>query len=404
MTTLVADGRGRDFTVASLGALVAVVSLVFALMPPQVSVGDEQSLALVRRSLGDAKRRPAALLGWQRLMRGMQVADGDSVFVPPGAEAVLQFEDGTELVIDERSLVVVERPHQGVRTLRLQQGALSGRVGSVSVAIETPRGVARLGQASEARVEIGAKAVEVAVQKGSAQVSAGTGAGASQQVGSGHRVAVADSVVVLPSWPVKLLAPDASHYGTFKGVPSPLELSWVGDLPKGARVQIAKDRLFAFVEQDSSPTGSTVTFEHPTPGVTWWRIVSANGDPISESRRFVLVEDVAAVSITPREGEVVLAPPGTEVLFAWASLRGVSKYHLEFSSSPSFEPLTRTVEVLGAEARVALNLPEGTWFYRVRAADAELPGAPSTPTRFRLIHRGIPDAPELLTPEIEVGH
>jgi hypothetical protein len=40
----------------------------------------------------------------------------------------------------------------------------------------------------------------------------------------------------------------------------------------------------------------------------------------------------------------------------------------------------------------------------VRAArdDGEA-GAPSEPSRFRLIHKGIPEAPELLTPQIEVS-
>jgi hypothetical protein len=291
-----------------------------------------------------------------------------------------------------------------VRTLRLQQGALSGRVGSVAVSIETPRGLARLGQDSQARVELGAQAVEVAVHQGSAQVSAGAGSSALQPVASGQRVSVGEHVVALPSWPVQLLAPEAAHYATFTGAPAALELRWAAPLPTGARVQIAKDRLFAFVEQDVSPSAASLTLDHPTPGVTWWRVVSASGEPLSESRRFALVEDVAAVSITPRSGEVVLAPPGTEVLFAWASLPGVTRYHLEFSSSALFESVLRTVDVVGAEAKIALNLPEGTWFYRIRAADAELPGAPSGPTRFRLIHRGIPDAPELLTPEIEVGH
>ena len=392
----------RDLELAALGALIGAVSLSLAFWTPaEAPPEDQASLALVARAVGDVKRRPAAALGWQRLPRGTQVGDGDSVFVAPGSEALLRFEDGTELVLDERSLVVVERPRQGVRTLRLQQGALSGRVGTVGVSIETPRGVAKLGEASEARVEVGAQAVEVAVSKGSAQVTTpGDGA---HTVASGHRVSVAQTVVALAPWPVALVAPGAQWYQTFKGAPAPVELSWSGEVPRGARVQLARDRLFAFVEQDSSPAGTTLLLEHPSPGVTWWRLVGAGGEPLSEARRFVLVEDVAPVSITPRTGEVVLAPVGTEVLFAWTPLSGVTKYRLELSASQEFEPVTRSLEISGAYARIPLDLAEGTWFWRVRAGDAEA-GLPSTPARFRLIHRGIPEAPELLNPEIEVTH
>jgi hypothetical protein len=394
-----ADG-GRDVQVAALGALVGVLGLSLAFWTPPPPAADDQSLALVSRAVGDVKRRPAALLGWQRLTRGRQVGDGDSVFVSPGAEAVLLFADGTELTLDERSLVVVERPHQGLRTLRLQQGALYGRAGAAGVSIQTPRGLAQLAGAAEARVAIGEKDVEIAVTKGTAQVAA-KGSG-SQTVGPGQRVAVDQRVVVLAPWPITLLAPDAQWYRTFKGAPSPVELTWSGEPPRGARVQIARDRLFAFVEQDSGAAGGRLALEHPSPGVTWWRLVNAAGEALSEARRFVLVEQVAPVSISPREGEVVLAPPGTEVLFAWAPLSGVTRYRLELSSSLGFEPLERSVEVTGADARLALSLPEGTWFYRVRAADTEAAGLPSAPTRFRLIHRGIPEAPELFNPEIEV--
>jgi len=391
---------GRDVQVAALGALVAVIALSLAFWTPAPPAADDQSLAWVSRAVGDVKRRPAALLGWQRLTRGRQVGDGDSVFVSPGAEAVLLFADGTELTLDERSLVVVERPRQGLRTLRLQQGALYGRAGAAGVSIQTPRGLAQLAGAAEARVAIGEKDVEIAVTRGSARVAA-SGAGA-QTVGSGQRVAVDSRVVVLAPWPITLLSPDAQWYRTFKGAPSPVELTWSGEPPRGARVQIARDRLFAFVGQDSGAAGGRLTLEHPSPGVTWWRLVNAAGEALSEARRFVLVEQVAPVSMTPREGEVVLAPPGTEVLFAWAPLSGVSRYRLELSSSQGFEPLERSVEVNGADARLALDLPEGTWFYRVRAADTEAAGLPSAPTRFRLIHRGIPEAPELFNPEIEV--
>jgi len=58
--------------------------------------------------------------------------------------------------------------------------------------------------------------------------------------------------------------------------------------------------------------------------------------------------------------------------------------------------------VQGASARLRPSLNESTWFWRVRAEDETGPGAPSQPLRFRVIHKGIPEAPELLNPEIEV--
>jgi hypothetical protein len=48
-------------------------------------------------------------------------------------------------------------------------------------------------------------------------------------------------------------------------------------------------------------------------------------------------------------------------------------------------------------------LAEATWYYRVRAADEDRgDSGPSETVAFRLIHRRILVAPELLAPEIEV--
>jgi hypothetical protein len=100
---------------------------------------------------------------------------------------------------------------------------------------------------------------------------------------------------------------------------------------------------------------------------------------------------------------VVLAPKGSQVAFSWTSLPGVTSFLVELSPSREFEPITVSEAAKGNTARLTLSLEEGTWYWRVRASrEGGEPGAPSEPSRFRLIHKGIPEAPELLTPQIEV--
>ena len=182
-----------------------------------------------------------------------------------------------------------------------------------------------------------------------------------------------------------------------------MTLTWSGRLPDGARVQVARDRLYAFVDSEHPARGGSFVLKQPSKGVTWWRLVDADGRPISEARRFTCVEDVAPVAMFPRSGEVLLAPPGTSVAFAWAPLPGISRYRLEISPSQGFEPVTVSEVANGATARISLNLNEAMWFWRVRVDDESgRAGAPSEPMRFRIIHKGIPEAPELLNPEIEV--
>lgn len=394
----------RDLWLAGAAALLATAALTLALRPGRF--GDDEAttptVAELKQTSGEVKLRLAATLGWRGANRGVEVHDGDSLFVPPGAEATLTFIDGTELSIDERSLVVIQVPRAGARSVTLRQGSLSGRVGSEGLTLNTAAGEARLAAQTEARVELSGKQLEVQVKKGTAQVK--DSKGGQKTVGKGQRVAAAEAgTSELPSFAVQLTSPDAQARLPFRGQPAPVTLSWSGAAPEGSRVQVARDRLFAFVDAEFPATGGAVRLEAPSKGVTWWRVVAPDGRPISEARRFTYAEDVAPVAMFPRAGEVLLAPPGTTVAFVWTPLPGISRYRLEISPSQGFEPITVSEPVSGGSARVPLTLNEATWFWRVRADDDGAgQGMPSEPMRFRVIHKGIPDAPELLNPEIEV--
>lgn len=400
--TAAAALRERDLWVAGVAALVAAASLSLALGTGRGDgVSTTPTVASVKEATGDVKVRLAFTLGWRGANRGVEVHDGDALFVPPGAEATLAFNDGTELALDERSLVVIERPRSGVRSVTLRQGSVSGRAGSEGLTLQTPAGEARLEAESEARVELTGQQLEVSVKKGSAKVKGGTGG--QKTIATGQRIAAATAGTTdLVPFAVQLTAPEAQARIAFRGNTAAVTLSWSGEVPEGARVQVARDRLYAFVDSEQPAKGGSLVLKEPSKGVTWWRIVDAEGRPISEARRFTCVEDVAPVAMYPRSGEVLLAPPGTAVGFAWAPLPGIGRYRLEISPSQGFEPVTVSQVVNGATARLPLNLNESTWFWRVRVDDEQGVGAPSEPMRFRVIHKGIPEAPELLSPEIEV--
>jgi hypothetical protein len=390
----------RDVVLAVIGAIIAILSLTAALRPtpPRARTGRE-SVAHINLAVGSVQVRPAETLGWQTAARGDEVYESDAVYVPPGSEARVVFLDGTVLELDERSLVVIE-PQRGVgRSITLRQGSLAGVSGSVPLSFTTKDGTATLPPSSEARVDLTEGQLAVSVKKGKVRVEA---KGKATDVEAGSRVSMMEEMVLLPSWPVTLLLPEAHHRELFRGALPTITLKWQGSV-KGARVQVAKDRLFAFLSRDVATQGDELTLASITPGVTWWRLVDAAGVPLSEARRFSLVEDLAPALRLPRPGEVVLAPPGARVEFAWTPLPGVSRYLLEVSASQGFEPVTVSETVSGTQVKLQMSLAEGSWYFRVRAAD-DVMGVmlASEAVRFRVIHKAIPEAPELFNPEVEV--
>lgn len=394
----------RDALLIAGALAVAAIALATALgQAPDAPTSTRAEVAVISVLTGSSKVRPAETLLWRDVSPGMGVHDGDAVFVGPGSAAALRFSDGSELDLDERSLVVVEPPKGARRTVYLRKGSVSGRAGSEGLLLSTSVGEAGLEPKSEARLELHDAGFAVTVAQGRADLRASGGIPLFLESGQ-RAVASAEQVAPLAPWPVRLVAPEPNLYETFLGHPKPVELVWRGLLPQGSRVQLARDRFFAFVEVERPAETGQYNVAHPRPGVSWWRVVDAKEQPLSEARRFTVAEEVVPMVMAPQTGEVVLAVAGQEIAFAWTPIAGVSRFRLEVSPSQAFEPLALSEDVQGSAARMGLPLPEGNWYWRVRAANSGAAlGAPSAPARFRLIHREIPQAPELLAPEVEVS-
>lgn len=380
---------------------MAVISLSAAFRPggPRPSVSQRPGVAHISVATGAVQLRAADTLGWRTVARGDAVHELESLYIPPGSEAQVQFVDGTLLDLDERSLVVIEPSRPTGRAVTVRQGSLASSAGSKSLTLATAQGTTTLPPQATARLEVHGAQTDVQVTRGAATVVA---KGTSTDVEAGRRASVTDAVSLMPEWPVTLLAPPPAHRQLFRGQTPKMVLQW-GEVPQGARLQTARDRLFAFVTLDLPARGGSQTLGQPSPGVTWWRVVDANGQPVSESRRFSFVEDVAPAPRLPRPGQVVLAPRHSALEFAWTPLPGVNHYRLEVSATASFESNALDQTVAGTQAKVPSPLTEGIWYWRVRAADdAREDVVACEPVRFRVIEKPIPDAPELFTPEIEV--
>ena len=395
-----ADDRvDRDWLIAAIAVCAAVVSSVLLVWTPFKTQGaavQARAVGSITFSSADVRRRPAARLGWDELGRGEQVHELDALFVPPGVEARVTFKDGTVLELSERSLVVLDLPRAGRRNVSVRQGSVEGSAGAAGLELVTPRGTAQLSPQSQAIIEVTSDAVAMAVTKGDGSLG-GTAVGNGQRAG-----ATAAGVQTQGAWPVQLLEPARNHRKFFRDRAPPTTFRWQA-APPDSRVQVARDRGFAFVLEERSGSDGAFELTRGGAGVFWWRVVDERGVPLSESRRLTVLEDVPPTLLSPLNGEVVLSDEKHPALFAWVGVRGVSRYKLELAQTAAFSSIAFEREVEGAQLRTLLLLAEGAWFWRVRTIDEERgESGPSIARPFRLIHRALPDAPELLNPEIEV--
>jgi hypothetical protein len=395
----------RDAALALAAAACAATAIALLATDPRglapsttVQAEPIATVALASRPL---RLRASDELGWRNITAGAEVRERDALFVPPATEARLSFRDGTTLELDERSLVVIETPPRGRKTVALRQGSFAGVAGNDGMVVSTPQGTAQVAQGSQLQVALGDGKVQLEVTKGEATIKMGE-----QQtrlaVGQRGELSQAGFAEAAP-WPVSLGSPARGERKFYRGGPPPMAMEWAGAISDGAMIEVARDRGFAFVLSQKPAAARKLTFAATEPGVYWWRVVDAAHAPLSEARRFSLLEDVPPAPIRPRPGEVVLAPNGRGAKFAWAEVRGVTRYRLELSDSPDFSKIEVQRTVNGPTVELDHPLAEAGWYWRVRAADEDRgDSGPSEPVSFRLIHKQILDAPELLAPEIEV--
>lgn len=396
--TAASVGKDRDRYVGAAALVVLVASITLQLLPAR-RVGTIVTRAAIARlafASADVRRRAPGALGWEQAPAGADVYERDSLFVPPGVEARLLFNDGSVLELDERTLVVVERPDERLQPVAVRKGSVTGSAGNTVLELVTPQGTAQVAAQSQAHVEVTEGSVEMAVTKGEATIgNAALSQGARAQL-------VGGAAQAKPAWPVELIEPESNARRFFRGAPPSVALRW-GGVGAGARVRVARDRGFSFVVRENLAKDGMLEVDEG-PGVFWWRVVDPAGAPLSEARRFSVVEDVPALLLSPREGQIIATTGQETAELSWTQVRGVSTYRLELSSTPDFAaPVVDTV-VSGARVKLALPYPEGIWFWRVRVAPSERPdAATSRVASFRLIHKPIPEAPQLLAPEIEVA-
>jgi len=346
------------------------------------------AVARLARAEAGVLRRPPGTLVWDAARDGEPLAAHDSLYVPPAASASVAFEGGARLEIEERSLVVIEppEPEPGAARVTLSKGSLAGSAPAGTVSVSTPGGLAVLESGSEARIGArGASGPRVEVVQGRARAENGE--------------------VALAEPRIRLDEPARNQRFWFSRFPGSVLLRWDGSAADGVRLEVARDPAFADRLDRAPGVPGAHAFHPPAPGPYFWRLVDQDGNPRSEARRLLAAQERPPAPFAPMAAEIVLAPLGVQVPFWWTAVDGAFHYRVEISADASFARIDFSADVEGPGLWAALDLPEGIYYWRVRAREAERSEAPfSDPSPFRLIRRPLPQAPQLFDPSIEVDH
>ena len=361
--------------------LVTVATLLlldFRAGPPR-RPGVEEIARLVNAD-GAVRCRAAGTLLWEAAEAGQPLGAGDSVFVQPGGAATLSFRAGAQLELDERSLVVIEPPEAQADRVRVVSGSVVAEAGEAPFAVQTGAASAWIAAGGAVAAEGGAG---LELLEGTARVD-GVERGAPQRVA--------------------LVAPARSHRLYVQEFPVSVVLRWDGEAARTSTLEVSRERSFATKVSTGPGAAGFFDVAVDAPGAWYWRIAGPDGAAASEVRKFMAVPDRPPRPFSPAQGEIVLAPAGVQVPFWWTAVAGAAGYRVEVASDAAFQRIALSEPASGPGLWATLELPEGIYYWRVRAErprDADRPTPPSATVSFRLIRRPVLDAPELFDAAIE---
>ncbi len=340
------------------------------------------------------------------LKPGQLVIVGDTIRTAKNSSVVLEFMDGTRLLLEDNSELKIDYlagyDHTGMTKSRLflKKGRLETQVapkkGSASqFKIRTPNVVTSV-RGTDFRVSAEPEKIvsSTEVLGGGVGVS---GAGKTRLIPKGFStIAIADQP---PTPPIKLLpAPDTKKIpDLFSRVPVQFKLP---ELPKhqSYRVQIAKSSLFnAVLFNKIYDSGVIRTLDLPD-GKYVMRIrgIDQQGlEGVDAQMQFrINARPEPPFLIEPKSGVGILESSPN---FIWAKGRSIRGYHFQLAKNKDFSPLLFDIKEY-ENISLLLNkpLPIGKYYWRVAAIDEDGDGPFSDP---QLLRRILP-APEMEAPEM----
>jgi len=376
--------------------MIALFSfMLYADFTGQFTRSRTEAIGVLTYEKRTAQRRYAEEVVWESIDRNETVYNCDYLRTMADSGAIVRLNDGTDIEIDENTLVLVCRTKQGV-DIDLDRGSIAARRKPAGSAMKIATRFAEV-DVKSAAVDVGISkgVMNLAVSSGSADVTAG---GKRETVNSGYDVSVTGDTITKEALFARQLEPGINRYFVTTGEEYRVAFSWETDTAREVTVQVAKDAAFAALAGTVTVDSTRAAMDLPA-GAYYWRLADAAGKK-GPARVFTIVSDRPAVPLSPRQAEEIAAGMKNPfVQFVWQPSGAATSYMIEISGDPAFKTITRTLK--SDTASIATDeLAPGSYYWRIRNRYAFSPDVSlySRTGRFSIVRATALVTPEPLVP------
>lgn len=363
--------------VGTCSLLIASLSaLLYADFNRKIEAGNLKQIGTITFKRQMAQRKYLTQVVWEDVEQNYPVYNDDSIRTSAESEAVIHLNDGTDISIDENSMIMLSTAEDQIN-INFEHGTISANrsgVAGVDIAAINIRSQDTTVSIDKSNIQLTQaenQALDLTVSDGTAKVSSGKG---ETLVNTNEKALISsdrkETKVVKLNFILKEPAPN--KYYVIDAVAGDVLFAW--DTEGNVRdfeLQVGRDRRFNKILLSRKTGDVRQSTEKLEGGTYFWRVAALNTDTqqieYSETRKINLQSRKAARLIAPSQGELVSQTSAeNSVAFRWNDEEKSNDYILEISSAPDFNAIVNT-QATALRSIVVEGLPQGQYYWRVKS-------------------------------------
>lgn len=361
----------NDFWIVATGTVVISVfsTLFYFDINKKVDIGNAQEIGKITFKRRVAQRKYANQVVWEDVQQEFPIYNNDTIRTTDLSEAVVFLNDGTEILINENSMIMLTMEAENVN-IDFSHGSLSTKREDSKKKLNIKSGgsevVAGAGALSLARSKKGT--IGLSVQKGSAELAAG---GKVAAIGKDQKALVSkDSQIDKFEIKLRQILPENQKY-IFSKQNKLVQFTWDTTL-KGYKIflQLSSNINFEkiLIQKESK---NKILETILKPGIYYWRLKAINDKTkkifFSDNRRFTILKEQPLQLITPEKNKLISYRNNIPIVFFnWSKSDLPTVYKLVISKDKNFENILKEYNLRNNNIAVD-TLADGIHYWKVEA-------------------------------------
>ncbi len=361
---------GISFVILTLFSL-----LLYLDFNKKIEVSGVQQIGTITFKREVAQRRYSSQVVWEDVEQHVPVYNNDYIRTSEASEAVIHLTDGSEINIDEVSMIQISLQDGKGININFDHGSMSAKRNGLAggklaaINIKSKNSSISIDDSDIQLTRRKDEKLDLTVSKGSASVSTG-GEKTVVNVNEKALISAGDKTRIV-KLKFNLLSPSMNKRLFSESKKQEVNFKWdtSGRLGK-YRIEISRHRNFKKILARSD-RGMEETWQRQfSPGGYFWRVSAINSTTnkreFSEPAKFNIIYHGKPKLVSPTFGKVLKNLKGKmAVNFKWTKDSFAKDYVVELSSEPDFSSIVKRISTKRSNISIS-GISQGKYFWRVK--------------------------------------